>query len=61
MKQTFTLIICIFLSTCLFSQKVGWVKKQGGNNSDQTNGVAIDKDGNIVTVGTFDATATFGG
>jgi len=35
-------------------------KKQGGNNADQTNGIVTDKNGNIVVVGTFDATANFG-
>jgi len=60
MKLISTLILLIVFSFNSFSQKVGWVKKQGGNNADQTNGIATDQNGNIIAVGTFDATANFG-
>ncbi|MFM9943887.1 MAG: SBBP repeat-containing protein, partial [Bacteroidia bacterium] len=60
MKQFAILSILIITSFSVFSQKVGWVKKQGGNSPDQTNGIVTDKNGNIIAVGTFDATANFG-
>jgi hypothetical protein len=60
MKRHLFTSILLFISLCSFSQKVSWLRKQWGSNSDQTNGIVTDVNGNLIVVGTFDATGNFG-
>lgn len=58
-----TLLLTIFTGLFAYqtsAQKLNWVKRQSSANNDQTNSIANDKQGNIISVGTFDATASFG-
>lgn len=61
MKQYLLTLLFIYC-TILFSyaQQLQWARQQGGTLEDVTNGISIDGQGNIITVGTFDGTASTG-
>lgn len=60
MKNTFTFCLLMFCAIQAYSQQLRWIAKQGGTGTDQTNGVATDAQGNVISTGKFDGTASFG-
>lgn len=50
----------VFIAAYNFNGDCQWVKSYGGTDRDIANGISSDRNGNIVTTGTFVGNATFG-
>lgn len=50
----------VFIAAYNFNGDCQWVQRYGGTDRDIANGISSDRNGNIVTTGTFVGNATFG-
>jgi len=60
MVKKFTLILLVLISTISNAQNCFWAKSAGGTNSDNSNAITTDLNGNVFVTGEFIGSITFG-
>jgi hypothetical protein len=58
-KKALTLIAVLFIFNTIAAQSFAWARSMGNNGDDKGNAVALDPNGNVITVGNFSNTADF--